>query len=457
MFHRLTSSIRVRLTISSIVVVGLVLSIAGVGLVEAQRRTLIDAAAARVLNQAQSIGLALSFGTSITKAETLGTSLQFVDQNGKIIGASPQLQGQPKVSLVQPGLTKYRAVEVNPAFPDAKDIASIGASNVLTNQGAVTVYDIAHLNQIQQTQAVTIRELLFILPTILIIIGLLTWLFTGLALRPVDQMRRRVDSIEEELNARIELPPGDDEIARLARTLNDLLERLDSSRIRQRSFVSDASHELRSPIASLLATVQVARAHPQSIDWTQIYDVVTAEGNRLSRLVDDLLLLASGDERGSVSKHDPIDLDELLLREVNRVRLLGEVAVDATNISAARIEGDQVLVEGAIRNLVDNACRYAQEEITVGVEMEGDVAIVTIADDGPGLGSDDPDVLFERFARLDRSRQRRSGGAGLGLAIVATTAKAHGGSVRFLTVEKGACVELRFSVHRPELSETASR
>ena len=450
MLRRLASSIRVRLTVSSIVVVGLVLSIAGIALVEAQHRTLYNDAAARVVTQAQSIGLALSYGTSITKAETLGSNLQFVDQNGKLIGASSLVQGQPKVSLVQPGLGSHRTVPIDPTYPDARDVAVIGAATVLSDQGAVTVYSFAHSSQLQQTQTATVRELIFILPSILIIIGLLTWLFTGLALRPVDQMRRRVDLIEEEeIHARVELPPGDDEIARLARTLNELLERIDAARLRQRSFVSDASHELRSPIASLLATVQVARAHPEAVDWAQICDVVTAEGNRLSRLVDDLLVLASGDEQGGHIKVDPIDLDELLLREVDRVRLLGEIAVDASGISAARIEGDQVMIEGAIRNVIDNACRYATHEIAISLSMDGDVAVLTVADDGPGLGAEDPDVLFERFARLDRSRQRRSGGAGLGLAIVQAAAKAHGGSARFLEVPQGACVELRLLAHRP--------
>ncbi len=448
MLRRLASSIRLRLTVSSIVVVGIVLSVAGTALVTTQHRSLYDGASARVLNEVQSIGLAMSYGTTVAKAETLGSDLQFVNRKGKVIGASAQLVGNPRVSDVLPKFTVVRLVPVSPHFLNPESVAVIGAMTVLSGQGVVTVYSVASATQIQQTQNATVRALLFILPTILIVIGVLTWLFTGLALRPVDQMRRRVDAIEEEaINARVELPSGDDEVARLARTLNDLLERIDTARIRQRSFVSDASHELRSPIASLLATVQVARMYPERVDVAQICDVVAAEGNRLSRLVDDLLLLASSDERGVQIKSDPIDLDEVLLREVDRVRLLGEINVDASAISAARIEGDQVMVEGAIRNLVDNACRYATHEITVGAHMEGETAVVTVADDGPGLGSDDPVVLFERFARLDRSRQRRSGGAGLGLAIVAAAAKAHGGSARFLEVEHGACVELRFLVN----------
>ncbi len=449
MLRRFVSSIRVRLTVSSIVIVGIVLSVAGTALVTVQHRSLHDSAVNRALSESQSIGLALSYGTSVAKAATLGTDLQFVNKKGTIIGHSASLLGQPRVSNQIPALTVNRVVPVNPNFPDQSSVAAIGAMTVLTSEGTVTVYSVSNAGQMKAAESSTIRELYFILPTILLVIGALTWLLTALALRPVDRMRRRVDAIgEEEINARVETQPGDDEIARLAHTLNELLERLDTARIRQRSFVSDASHELRSPIASLLATVQVAQRYPERVDWTQICEVVTAEGNRLSRLVDDLLLLASGDERALVIKLDPIDLDELVLREVDRVRLLGEISVNASSISAARIEGDQVMVEGAIRNLMDNACRYAADVITVGLRMDVDVAVLTVADDGPGLGSEDPDVLFERFARLDRSRQRRSGGAGLGLAIVAAAAKAHGGSVRFLEVEHGACVELRLMAHR---------
>ncbi len=266
-------------------------------------------------------------------------------------------------------------------------------------------------------------------PVLVALMGIGTWIVVGRSLRPVDRIRREVDAVRGDARgARIAVPDTGDEVARLADTMNAMLERLDRSAPAQRQFVADASHELRSPIASVRQHASVAAAHPDRIGVGELAEVVTAENDRLARLVDGLLVLSKLDERG-VADGRAVDLDDLVLAEVSRVRSAGLVTVDGSGVGPARVLGDAGVLSRVVRNLVDNAVRHASGRIALGVRAEDAWAVLTVDDDGVGVPGPERDRVFERFVRLDEARSRDDGGSGLGLAIVRDAVRAHGGSV----------------------------
>jgi len=216
--------------------------------------------------------------------------------------------------------------------------------------------------------------------------------------------------------------------------MNAMLERLETGSDRQRRFVGDASHELRSPLATIRAAHEIAALHPDSRDWTATGRDVLAELDRLDHLVDDLLLLARADEHGLRLRTVDVDLEDLLNRETGRLRKLGRLTVTVA-APPARVQGDPVQLARALRNLVDNAARHAEGRVDLRLQAVGENVAVEVEDDGPGIPEADRERVFERFVRLDESRTRASGGTGLGLAIAREISTAHGGSV---SVEAGA-------------------
>lgn len=266
------------------------------------------------------------------------------------------------------------------------------------------------------------------LPLLLLLVGVTTWLVVGRALRPVTRIRQEVDGISaERLHRRVEVPASADEIAALASTMNRMLDRLDSSATAQRRFVSDASHELRSPLATIRQHAELAQAHPATTSIGELAEVVSEEGLRLQGIVESLLLLARLDEGGGAHQ-EPVDLDDLALGEVRRLRARG-VEVDGSGIRAARVEGDPRLLGQLARNLADNAVRHAAGRVAISVIPDDEWVFLTVEDDGAGVPDDERDRIFERFVRLDEARSRDAGGSGLGLAIVQGIAAASGGTV----------------------------
>ena len=194
--------------------------------------------------------------------------------------------------------------------------------------------------------------------------GALPWILVGRALRPVERIRAQVDRISgSDLHLRVEEPPVDDEVGRLARTMNAMLGRVESSAERQAQFVSDASHELRSPLAALLAELEVARLHPETAKWPAVASAAIDDGLRLQRIVDDLLLLARSDENHLTPRHEAVDLDEVVLAEGARTSGPGRVAVELHGVAAARVAGDPDLLGRLVRNLAENAERHASHQV----------------------------------------------------------------------------------------------
>ncbi|MBF4575646.1 HAMP domain-containing histidine kinase [Frondihabitans sp. VKM Ac-2883] len=257
-----------------------------------------------------------------------------------------------------------------------------------------------------------------------------TWFVVGRSLRPVERMRREVEGITAaRLATRIPSPGGDDEIARLASTLNEMLDRLDDSARAQRRFVSDASHELRSPLAVMRQLAEVTQAYPGRIETELLADTVLTEGQRLADLVQGMLILARADEGGLEPSMNPVDVDDIVLAEAARLRKAGLVTVDATGIAPVRIDGDRGMLGQVVRNLADNAARHATSTVALSLAEVDRQLVLTVDDDGSGVADADRERIFARFVRLDEARARESGGSGLGLAIVRSLVAAHSGAV----------------------------
>jgi signal transduction histidine kinase len=277
-------------------------------------------------------------------------------------------------------------------------------------------------------------------PLLLAIVGAATFVFVGRSLHPVEAIRRRVATITgRDLRARVPVPAARDEVARLAETMNAMLDRLEASANTQRRFVSDASHELRSPLTTLRAGLELLATQQPATAGTTM-DMVIEETDRLDRLVSALLLLARADDQGLALRAADVDLDDLV--DAERQRLHHSHLAIVVTAQPVRVRGDAHQLAQALRNLVDNAVRYARRTVAVRLWQENGFALLEVADDGPGIPATDRERVFERFVRLDESRSRDAGGSGLGLAIVREIANAHGGYVRVVDSPAGTVMRL---------------
>jgi len=441
----LRGSVRLRTTCAAVAVVGVALLLGSVALVVSLQAVLVrEVRASASLRAADAARILESGGDPATAlAGHSDLMLQVLGRSGEVLSATPNLTGAQALVRLAPG--ESRKVDV--PFDDDDFLlvsAPAGADRtVLVGQSLDTVGE--------STRAL-VALLAVGLPALLLVVGVTTWQVVGRALAPVDAIRAEVDAISAaELHRRVPLPPTSDEIGRLATTMNQMLDRLERARARERRFVADASHELRSPIAAIRQHAEVALNHPELADG--LARTAHAESLRMQVLVDDLLLLAQADEHTLPLRRRPVDLDDLVLDEARRLRALPAVrsaarrtdtlavdtvasrlrsldslVVDSTGVSAARVNGDAAALRRALHNLGDNAARHAQGRVALALkECEG-WAELLVDDDGPGVPVDDRVRVFERFVRLDDARTRTDGGSGLGLAIVAEIVAAHGGT-----------------------------
>ncbi|MFH8571452.1 sensor histidine kinase [Streptomyces sp. NPDC017993] len=292
----------------------------------------------------------------------------------------------------------------------------------------------------EQNAVGTVRTAMLIgLPLLLVVVAGVTWLVTRRALRPVEGIRQEMAAItaSTDLSRRVPVPSSKDEIGRLARTTNETLAALETSVERQRRFVADASHELRSPIASLRTQLEVGVAHPELLDTPG----AVADTVRLQRLAADLLLLARLDA-GERPSDVRIDL-AAMVREESSQRVGDRIPVRSGELASVEVTGSRSQLGRVLGNLLDNAQRHAESSVRVTVAREGAWAVLRVEDDGPGVPEGERERIFERFVRLDDARARDDGGAGLGLAIARDVAVRHGGS---LAVREGSAFELRLPV-----------
>ena len=283
------------------------------------------------------------------------------------------------------------------------------------------------VNDIEQSQRVLRTTLLLAYPPLVVIMALIAWRVIGSTLRPVETLRSGAARISgSDQDERLAVPESADEIRALALTLNDMLDRLAAARGRQRAFVADAAHELRSPLASMRTQLEVAQHLGEG---GELATDLLADVGRLSRLVEDLLLLARA---GSDSRHLParesVDVRALVVATAQRYAE-ARVPVSVTDGPAVYADVNAEELRRALANLVDNAVRHAGSAVVLGVRAEGGGAVLTVIDDGPGIPAGERERVFERFARLDDARDRDAGGTGLGLAIVRELLRRSDGSI----------------------------
>jgi signal transduction histidine kinase len=419
------ATIRARTTAVATIVVAIALVVGAAGLVAALRRTMVDEVAEAARAQAGDVVRQLEAGRPPV-LEVAGADeqlIQLMTPAGAVVASSPNMMGRPAVARLAPGQS---ARVVTPLDDDEFVAVAEGAQ---TPDGLRIVVVARALVDVLDTTTVLTRLLIIGLPVMVVVVALVTWFAVGRALAPVEAIRREVDEISAaQLHRRVPQPKADDEIGRLAATMNRMLKRLESARNSQRRFVSDASHELRSPITTIRQHAEVALAHPDRMTAAELAEVVLAEQQRMQRLVDDLLLLARADENVPLAR-ETLDLDDLAFEEGRRLRSATSKRVDTSGVSAARVQGDADALRRMMSNVGENAVRHASSRVDIALAERGDEAVLTIDDDGPGIPESERARVLRRFVRLDEARSRDEGGSGLGLAIVDEVVRAHGGSV----------------------------
>jgi signal transduction histidine kinase len=446
LLERIRTSVRLRVTLVASVFVLLVTALGSVVIVAMIAHTISHSLIDSARQDAAAIDAQLRRGVSPAAAATTGRNdvvVQLLGPDGTVV-ASDRPERLRVPLRTTPGVTESAVV---PGLTDTFTLVARRATG--TPQVRLIIVG-RSTEQRNETRAETAGILAVAVPLVVAALGLVLWVSVGRALRPVESMREEADRITvAQLRRRLPVPGGDDEIPRLARTLNEMLDRIDEGQRLQRQFVSDASHELRSPLAVIRQAAEVARAYPDRVTSADLADDVLAESHRLEDLVSALLLLArlEGDDEGATGV---VDLDDLVLIEAARLGGRAEVAIDTQQVAEAQVRGSAVLLGQVVRNLLENACRHATSTVVVsldrtGEDQDGQVRL-EVADDGRGIAADDRARVFERFVRLDDARARDEGGSGLGLAIVRKIVDSSGGTVEITESSSGGA---RFIVRLP--------
>lgn len=382
--------------------------------------------------------------TVLASVPTQGAILQLVESDGTVRATSSSVAAHRPVSRLRPtaGQTLTAQVDGIPQDPhDPYAVVAVGLSRQVAN--GATVLLVAVPLQFETTLVKGAAGILAVLA--LALLSWLVWLINrviGSVLRPVEQIRSSVATIRTSgSEARVPVPSGDDEITALAITMNQMLERLEKADASQRSFVSNASHELRSPLTTVRA---IAETSPRGLDPEQT-QVVVAEVVRMQGMVDDLLTLAKADDNGLRLVQQDVDVDELVMAEVRRLRAATPLQVTST-VEPARVTGDELRLGQVLQNLTDNATRHARSSIRLACAVDGTDVVVTVDNDGDPITPGSREAVFDRFVRLQEARDRDTGGSGLGLAIVRAVVTAQGGSVTATEAADGWC---RFRVALP--------
>lgn len=452
---RRPATVRGRTALAATVVVAVALAAAGALFVLLLQRSLMRDVAATVQLRSDDVAAALAAGaTPQTATGTAhdGLYVQLTDLTGAVVASSPTIpEGQRLVSdpSLRPG--RQRKLSELSVGEDGQDF-QVELRRLSTARGPELLYVAASLEPVEQSVATVVPQLLVGLPVLLGVVAVTTWVMAGLALHPVEAIRRQVAAISSrDLSARVPEPSTHDEVAQLARMMNQMLGRLETAAVRQRRFIADASHELRSPLTTLRAKTEVALAHPERADWPRMTAGVLCEIERLCRLVDDLLLLTRTSDAPR-ARTDHVAIADLVLDEAERLTAREAVTVEVVAPTGGSVRGDAGELSRLLRNLGDNAERHASRRVRLVVRPGVSDVVVDIEDDGNGIPAPERARVFERFTRLDEARSREDGGSGLGLALALELARAHGGQLTATDAPLGGA---RLRLRLPLARETA--
>jgi signal transduction histidine kinase len=417
---RLPGTVRWRVTLLAAVAVAFVLVVTCVVLVVVQRRVLTDQLDETLTADAHRVvaSMATGFEPDLQVSADDDAVAQIVTSDGRVIFVStPRIEGT--------------TIAPTPEGPDPVTRTIEGQRVVSDRFEADGQYLVVHvaapLDDVRDAVRALLVTLAFLIPIVTAVLAALVWLLVGRTLRPVEQIRAEVAGIGlGELDRRVPQPRGRDEIARLAGTMNEMLDRLDASNRQQQQFVADASHELRTPLARLRTEIEVARGVDPNDD--AVLGSLLEEVSNLQRLTDDLLVLARNDAGALDGEGRPVDLDDVVLEEVRAVDARGR-RIDTRQVSAAQVVGHRDQLRRVVANLLDNAVRHAANSVKLSLAETNGVVTLEVTDDGPGIPAGRHADVFERFGRLDEARTTDRGGTGLGLAIAHDLVERHGGTI----------------------------
>lgn len=422
---RLRPTIRTRLTLAAAALAITMLLVAGLALVAIQRRALTQGLDESLRQTADNVAPASgSIGDLPPIGDPEDTFVQILDGHD-VVASTTNLSDAAVIDPTRGfpiGISTQRI-----ARPD-------GQFRVLVRQleqdGADRWLIVGrNLDDVSDSVHILIVALAVVSPALVLLLGALSWWLVGRTLRPVDAIRQEVQGIGgAELHRRVPVPDTDDEIAVLARTMNDMLTRVQNASDQQQRFVDDASHELRTPLTRMLTDLDVALAHPDSDDPTQILRRLHDDASDLHTLLEDLLYLARSSHNRTVPDTE-VDLDDLALTVAHEARTRTDHAIDTRAIQAVTTRGDERSLRRAIGNVVDNAVHHASSTVTIAVQLADGTAQVVVDDDGPGIPPESRAHVLERFVRLDEARARDDGGSGLGLAIAQEIVTRHRGLI----------------------------
>lgn len=431
MVDRRNRSLRARITAAAAAVVGVALVGGSLAFYATFSVSVRDVTTRSAEARAEELAVRVEERGSDEVAALEDEIAQVLDRSGRVIASSEDADEGGLRCTDPPSIINYDEDSVLVVCEDLDDGTTLAV-------GVPVDHDQAAMGTVA---ALLVLSVLVVVPLVAIVV----WWVVGRALRPVSSIRAEVDRITaDRLHRRVPVPSSGDEIAALAGTMNRMLDRLDAAATAQRRFISDASHELRSPLATIRQHAELARLHPEASSVSELAHVVFDEGLRIQGLVDSLLLLTRLDEQAPIHR-EQVDMDDIALAEAARLRASG-VTVDTSGVAAARVRGDGRLLSQLARNLADNAARHAHTCVAISVAARDGRAYLAVDDDGDGIVEQERDRVFERFVRLDEGRDRDSGGSGLGLAIVRGIAEAEGGTVRAETSPLGGA---RFLVVLP--------
>ncbi len=373
--------------------------------------------------------------------ETGETYAQLLDRRGRVVDATPPLAAAPLLDGQELTRALAGAIFTNrSSVPGLDEPSRIFATHV-TRRGRTLVLLVGITREDRAETLRSLRdELLVAGPIALLLATLAGYGLAGLSLRPVESMRRRAAAISAERpGERLPVPQTRDEVERLGETLNAMLARLEAALERERTFVADAGHELRTPLALLRTELELALRHGEGeVELKDALRRSSAEVDRLTQLAESLLLIARSDRGHLELRLEELELGELLASTVTRFEWRAKEAgrpVSADSAPGLRLRGDRMRLEQALGNLVENALRHGGGAVTLSAGAAGGTIELHVRDEGEGFP---PDFVAEAFTRFARPQQGRSrAGSGLGLSIVRTIAEAHGGSAHAVNLAGG--------------------
>ncbi|GAA2486338.1 ATP-binding protein [Terrabacter carboxydivorans] len=434
MRHRVARlSIRARLMLVGLAGVAGALVIGGVLLYAVLTASLGRSLEGTARASAQQVALLVDSGRMPDPVPVSGSQVvQVIDAAGRVVTGS--VTADRLTALVTPDELRRALAGLQVVVPGSRSGLSGRLQVVAVPAGPAHAYSVvaaAPTADVEQSTRTLRTLLLWIFPLLLAVLALIAWRVIGAALAPVEALRRGAARIDESSSEseRLPVPPTSDEVSALATTLNAMLDRITVARRKQRAFVADAAHELRSPLASMRTQLEVAQRLGEGGDLPA--DLL-GDVDRLTTLVDDLLLLARADDAATNRQSSAVDVAELLSEVVGRyrgARVPVRVApgVVGRDMQTWARRGELVR---ALTNLVDNAVRHARTGVVLDAAAVGHQVEVTVSDDGHGIGTQDRERVFDRFTRLDEARDRDSGGSGLGLPITRALLRRNGGDVR---------------------------